>query len=81
MQGRTPTNQPDQPTIPPTTVTQADAEKRFMEVKTAFSVLSDPQQRSQYDSRQRSGVSGAAFRWRWWGVEGAGAVEEWSEPF
>jgi DnaJ-class molecular chaperone len=27
-----------------------------MEVKAAFTVLSDPQQRSDYDRRQRSGV-------------------------
>jgi hypothetical protein len=45
------------PPAAPRPTPQPDAEQRFMEVKTAFSVLSDPQQRAEYDRRQRAGVS------------------------
>ena len=34
---------------------QPDAEQRFMEVKAAFAVLSDAQQRANYDRRQAGG--------------------------
>jgi len=48
-----------------------------MEVKTAFGVLSDPQQRSEYDRRQRAGSwgnwrpTGGASDYGWGGSGGA----------
>lgn len=41
---------------------QPNAEAQFLEVKNAFTVLSDPKQRSDYDRKMR-GVSGARLFW------------------
>jgi hypothetical protein len=60
--------------IPGRLTSQPDAERRFMEVKAAFSVLSDAQQRADYDRRQRAGVSApCASRGRPPGPAGASA--------
>ncbi|GBF95067.1 hypothetical protein Rsub_07568 [Raphidocelis subcapitata] len=59
---------------------EPDAEARFMEVKAAFSVLSDPTQRADYDRRRRSGSwggwrpgGGADYGWGGSSSGGAGA--------
>ena len=58
-----PPNLDTSPCTPPSTwQQQPDAEQRFMEVKAAFAVLSDPQQRADYDRRQRAGVSAGSAR-------------------
>jgi len=41
---------------------QPNAEAQFLEVKNAFTVLSDPKQRADYDRKTR-GVSGTRLIW------------------